>query len=167
MNEEQQEMIKDAGIKCEEARQAGFHCAESILRGCNTALGLNLPPEIIRTIGGFSGGSGGSRETCGLVACGTALISYYYGRVDLDEEFSRTYYLIRLYHEKFHARFGSIECRVLRPDNVFLQGPRDCGPIFAPAAELLAEVLLNAEEYMAVMPEWEAVPEHAARAVKE
>lgn len=150
--------IHDSGIACDKYREQGFHCAESMIRGCAEGLGLEIPDVVLKTVGAYSGGGGGSRENCGLLLAGAAVISFMFGRVKVDEDDNGCLYLIRTFYERFYERLGSVECRELRPDNRYLLGMKDCAPIFPRAAEILAEVVLNAETLIAEMPEEEKIP---------
>ncbi len=147
-----EQIIRNAGIKCEEYRDSGYHCAESIIRACADALDIQLPEAVLKATGGFSGGGGGAREGCGLLEAGVALISFVFGRIRNDEDDEGCFYLIRIYHERFTKELGSINCKVLRPENVYLKGLIDCGPIFPRAAQILADIILNGEKLIQEMP---------------
>lgn len=154
-------VIQLAGEACDKYRIDGYHCAESIIRGCAEALDLELPDIVLRITHGFSGGGGGAMESCGLLSSGVALISYLYGRAEKGVDDNGAFYLIRLYHERFFEAFGTVSCREIRKPMRYLVGMKDCAPIFPKAAGILAEIIYNAQSLMESMPEEEkVVPQH-------
>lgn len=160
------ERIQFAVQKCDEYRISGYRCAESLIRGCADAMGVVLTGDVLRATGGLSGGGGGAREACGLLEAGTVLISLLYGRSDLTKDDNGSYYLIRIYHEKFRREFGTVRCRELRPEYYYLKGFFDCSPNFAKAAQLLVGILVNADELIREMPEIERIPSHKPGGLK-
>jgi C_GCAxxG_C_C family probable redox protein len=144
-----------AGACCDKYHSQGYHCSESIIRGCAEALGLDIPAAVLKATEGFGGGGGGCRESCGLLESGVALLSFLYGRTDSREDDTGCYYLIRVYHERFLAEMGSILCRELRTPNRYLSGWRSCAPLFNKAARILADVIVDADKLIAEMPDEE------------
>jgi C_GCAxxG_C_C family probable redox protein len=150
------DVLKIAAEKCEECRLEGFHCSESSIRACAEALNIELPEEILRLSSGFRGGGGGYGDRCGVVEAGIMLISYLYGRTDPKVDVSGYSYLIRILHDRFNKELGSYYCRVLRPFAYYLSGPeQNCSHVYKKGAEIVTQLLLEADQLMREMPESE------------
>lgn len=160
------ERIQIAGQKCDEYRTLGYRCSESMIRGCADAMGIVLSDDVLRATGGFSGGGGGARESCGLLEAGVALISLLYGRIDNKVDDNGCYYLIRIFHEKFRREFGTVRCREIRPEYYYLKGFYDCAPNFSKAAKILTGILVDAEKLIKEMPDAERTPPHNPNGLK-
>lgn len=102
-----------AGTRCEGHFAAGFNCAESLLRGCNEALGLHLDPTAYAMATPFGGGFGGARSACGAVTGALMALGLARGRVTADQPAGPGAEAGRQLHDRFVARFGSVDCREL------------------------------------------------------
>ena len=148
-----EERIEKAGQICEAYRQKGFHCSESSIRACSEIMGLKLSDDVLRCASGFRGGGGGWWDRCGVVEAGCMLISYMYGRLTPEQKIWDYSKLIRVLHDRFIEKFGSIECRDLRPMAYDLSGAaQNCSYMYIEGAKIVADVLLNSEEILAQVP---------------
>ena len=151
-----EEIVKRVVEKCEEYRLMRYHCSESSLRACADVLNIKLPEEILRMSSGFRGGGGGYGDRCGVTESGIILISILYGRTDPLADVSNYSYLIRVLHERFNTELGSYYCRVLRPFAYYLSGPaQNCSHVYKKGAEIVAHLLLEADQLIKDMPEIE------------
>ncbi|MDZ4168104.1 MAG: C-GCAxxG-C-C family protein [Coriobacteriia bacterium] len=71
--------------------EAGFHCAESVVKAVNEVLGHPMPPEVFKMASGFCEGLGGSRCICGALAGGVMAIGLTGGRLDADDAWEPSY----------------------------------------------------------------------------
>ena len=151
-----EEIVRRVVERCEEYRLKRYHCSESSLRACAEVLDIKLPEEILRMSSGFRGGGGGYGDRCGVAESGIMLISVLYGRTDPLVDVSNYSYLIRLLHERFNKELGSYYCRVLRPFAYYLSGEaQNCSHVYKKGAEIVARLLLEADQLINDMPEIE------------
>ena len=132
-----------------------FHCSESVIRAINDLFELNMPDHIIKLATGFRGGGGGYGDRCGTLEAGILVLSYLYGRVSSDEECNSLSYLVRTLHNRFMEELGSIYCRILLPFHEKISDTDDCLYVYRKGAELVAGVLIEAEELIKNIPESE------------
>lgn len=108
------------------------NCATTMLRVLATVHGVELAPQVLAAATGMHG-AGGAGAQCGLVEGGLMFVGVWgrtLGRpdgwiVDRCREYGRT----------FEARFGSLLCRVLRPQGfVPNQPPHLCQELTEKAA---------------------------------
>lgn len=148
--------MQAAAEKSEEHRLMGYHCSESCIRACSEVLDIKLPEEILKISSAFRGGGGGYGDRCGMLEAGMILISYLYGRTDPKVDVSDYSYLIRILHDRFLAELGGIHCRILKPFAYYLSGEaQNCSHVYKKGAEIVMEVLLEADRIMKEMPDSE------------
>lgn len=104
------------GEAAEKLFYEGYNCAQAV--ACAFAQELALPKEVIaKSVSGFGGGMGRSRETCGAVSGMVYVISVLqgYGHVTGNEngEKAALYEKIQALVEAFRAENGSVVCREL------------------------------------------------------
>lgn len=156
MDKEKELKINKAAELCENCRLQKLHCSESSIRGVAEALGITLSEEMLRVSSGFRGGGGGYGGRCGVVEAGIMLISQKYGRTDPKACVCGYSYLIRLLQDRFYEELGGIDCRVLRPFAYYLSGKeQNCSYVYKNGAKIVAQILLEADELIANMPEEE------------
>jgi len=158
-----QEIIDFAARRANEYRQKwfvmhkkkdglGFHCSESSIRAINEALNLNLPEEIFRISTGFRGGGGGYGDRCGIIGSGIILLGYKYGRLKAEDNCTKISYLVRLLHNSYMEKLGSIYCRVLLPFHQLHSKDDSCAYVYDMGTRIVTELLLEAEELLLAMP---------------
>lgn len=99
-----------------ELSREGFYCAQIML-----ALALELEgkkdPDLVRAMGGLSGGIGGSGGACGALTGGACLISYFAGKGEADElpheEFNAMTAEYAAWFRDYTAGYGGCDCRVI------------------------------------------------------
>ncbi len=72
--------------------EAGYHCAESVVKAVNDALGNPLPPQVFGVASGFCEGLGGSRCLCGALAGGVMALGLATGRGGPHDAWEPSYY---------------------------------------------------------------------------
>lgn len=149
------ELQLKAGEKSLEYGKSGFHCSESVIRAINDVFELNMPDGMIKLATGFRGGGGGIEDRCGTLEAGIIVFSYLYGRVDSDEECNSVSYLVRILHNRYMEELGSYYCRILKPFHKKISDDNTCHYVYKKGAELVAGVLIEADELIANMPESE------------
>jgi len=132
-----------------------FHCSESTLRAINDVFELKMPDNIIKLATGFRGGGGGYGDRCGTLEAGILVFGYLYGRLNSDEECDSISYLVRMLHDRFIEELGSYYCRVLKPFYKKRDPNNRCLYVYRKGTELVASVLIEAEELIKNMPESE------------
>ena len=158
-----QEIIEFAARRANEYRQKwfvmlkkkdglGFHCSESSIRAINDALNLHLPDDIIRIATGFRGGGGGYGDRCGILESGIILLGLKYGRVKSEEDCSKISYLVRLLHNRYMEKLGSIYCRVLLPFHRLHSKDDSCAYVYDMGTRIVTELLMEAEDLLLEMP---------------
>ncbi len=123
----------------------GFNCAESVLYGVGTALGLPLTPVLFKIATPFGGGLGRAGCVCGALSGGVMAVGVVYGRTTADaEQKDEAYAHARRLWQRFVERAGAEDCRDLNtlgfghPDH-----KASCARFVAIAAQLAAEELLD------------------------
>ncbi len=92
--------------------QEDINCAATALRIAAQAFGVDLTPQVIDAATGMHG-AGRYGAQCGLVE-GTLMFTGIYGRIKrLPEETVAD--VCRQFAAVFEKRFGSLQCRILRP----------------------------------------------------
>lgn len=158
-----QEIIEFSAHRANEYRQRwsipgekkdglGFHCSESSIRAINDALNLHLSDEIIRIATGFRGGGGGYGDRCGIIESGIILLGYKYGRLKAEEDCTKISYLVRLLHNRYMEKLGSIYCRVLLPFHRLHSKDDSCAYVYDMGTRIVTELLLEAEDLLLEMP---------------
>jgi C_GCAxxG_C_C family probable redox protein len=151
-----EKIVQAAVDRCEEYRLMRYHCSESSIRACSDVLNIKLPEEILRISSGFRGGGGAYGDRCGVTEAGIMLISLLYGRTDPGVDVSNYSYLIRLLHDRFNKELGSYYCRILRPFAYYLSAPEEnCAHVYKKGTEIVARLLLEADQLIKEMPEIE------------
>lgn len=94
----------------------GCNCAQSV--ACAFAVELALPMDLIaKTVSGFGGGMGRSRETCGAVSGMVYVMSVLQGYGDVtgneNGEKAALYAKVQALLDAFRAENGSVVCREL------------------------------------------------------
>ena len=126
----------------------GYHCSESIIRAINEGFELHLSKEMIRSACGFRGGGGGYHDRCGIIDAGIMIISYLYGRDDLNKERWTYSYLIRVLHDRFKEEFNSIYCRDIMLPQKEKGIENICLDTTKIGTKILAELLIEAPELL-------------------
>lgn len=105
-----------------------------------------MPEIVLKLSTGFRGGGGGYGDRCGIIESSIIIFSYLYGRLDNKEDCSKVSYLVRILHKRFIDELGSYYFRFLRPfyDDKCKGFP--CLYVYRKGTELLASVLIEAEE---------------------
>lgn len=137
--------IKLAGEKAYEYGQ-NFHCSESAIRAINDVFELGMPEIVLKLATGFRGGGGGYGDRCGILEVGIIAFSYLYGRFDSKQDCSTVSYLVRILHKRFIDELGSYYCRFLRPFHDDKCKGFPCLYVYRKGTELVASVLIEAEE---------------------
>lgn len=140
----------------EQARKlflGGANCAQSVLTPFAEQFGID--PEIALNIsGGFGGGMGGQRKTCGALTAAYMVIGLAHGFVPGDLNSKKALYeKVRRISEEFQEKFGTTDCEFLlkkasvevkkepsqRTDDYYRERP--CLRFVEFAAEKLAEYI--------------------------
>lgn len=150
-----EDMIKNARFLVREYRMQGFHCSESTIRACSEAMGLSLSEDVLRCACGFRGGGGGYGDRCGVIEAGCMLISYLYGRLRPHQRVWEYSYLIRVLHQRFLGSFATIYCREIKEMEIENQTEIICMHTYELGAEIIVNLLLDADELLENMPEEE------------
>ncbi len=145
---ERQVLVRHAvDLAGERFASQGFNCAESVLYGVATALGLSLPPELLRAATPFGGGLGHAGCICGALSGGILALGIACGRTTADAgQKDEAYAHAQRLWQRFVERAGAEDCRDLNtlgfghPDQKPL-----CARFVAIAAEAAAEELLGAQ----------------------
>ena len=140
-----------AAALAREYKLSGYHCSESTIRACSEAMGFRPSDDVLRAACGFRGGGGGYLDRCGVVEAGCMLVSYLYGRLSPDQADWDYSYLICVLQDRFKEHFGSIHCRDLLPAERKKEGPA-CMRVFVEGADLVAKLLLDAQEILDDVP---------------
>lgn len=126
---------------------AGFECSQIMMM-----LALELEdkenPDLIRAMGGLTGGMGRTGGCCGALTGGAAVLGYFTARGELEElehEQSRAMIsaYVRWFEETAAAEYGGSECRDI------IQGDYSkCMMVCAPLVQdCFAKVMEILEEY--------------------
>lgn len=136
-----------AGQYAEAYFDRGYNCAQSVLMAASDALGVNVPPEMVRGMAAFTGGIGYSGCTCGALVGASA----FAGMLAADESWPRrnkraTDVGAKL-HDAFKERYKTTCCRALRKGRDFhdRESRADCREITASTAELLVGIIETAK----------------------
>lgn len=151
----EKETLNEIEKKSSAYKLSGFHCSESVIRTMNDVFDLNMNEDTLRCACGFRGGGGGYRDRCGILEAGMMTISFLYGRNDVQGETWQYSYLIRLLHERFRDRFGTIYCRDIYFDQKEKKVPNTCHDPVVEGSLIIAKLLLEAETLLKEAPEEE------------
>ena len=152
---EKKEILEKIKKTASSYKLSGYHCSESVIRTLNDVFELGLSGETLRTACGFRGGGGGMRDRCGILEAGIMVISYLYGRYDLEGETWTYSYLIRELHRRFKDHFQTIYCRDIYFKQKEMQVPNTCHDPVVEGSVLIGELLFDAEELLKNAPEEE------------
>jgi C_GCAxxG_C_C family probable redox protein len=97
-----------------------FNCAETTLRICAEIFGIGLDEQVIAAAKGMHG-AGEYGAQCGLVE-GALMFLGLIGAMRQIEE-PEVIRACRDYAQRFEARFGSLLCRILRPEGFHPENP--------------------------------------------
>ncbi len=90
-----------------------LHCSQVLATVGLEKLGKN-EPEVIRALGSFGGGIGGTGHVCGALVGAVSVVGALYSRTNLEEkENPRIWALTKAVMEKFEAltaEYGGINC---------------------------------------------------------
>ncbi len=90
----------------------GVNCATTMLRALSRSQGIELHPQVLAAATGMHG-AGSYGAQCGLVEGGLMFLGVWGGTAGLgDAEIEEA---CNAFARGFEARFGSLSCRVLRP----------------------------------------------------
>lgn len=131
----------------------GYNCAQSTAAAFAGEAGVD-PELTLVTMGGFGGGIGGSRETCGAVTGMVYALGLLYGPYDPHDNAAKTelYTRVRAGIAEFKEKFGTVCCRELllkagclpKPDpsvrNAEYYAKRPCAHFVSEAAEIAARL---------------------------
>lgn len=145
-NLDPEEIIVKAGNLAVEYKRKGFHCSEAVIRAVPEALGIPVPPDVIRSACGFFGGGGGTGDRCGIIEDGIMLISYLYARMHPLQTEQNVRTLASAWISRFREEIGEISCREIKPPQVEKYGAAvGCENIYRRGASALARFLLEAD----------------------
>jgi C_GCAxxG_C_C family probable redox protein len=132
-----------------------FHCSQALAAAGQEKLGIGHD-EVIRAMGAFGGGLGGSGEVCGALAGALAVIGLRYSRARAGEKenprmWADAQEMVRRFREEIVNRSGTIACRDIAGVNwldrtevkAFYAGDRvkNCIGIVGRTALVLGELL--------------------------
>lgn len=124
---------------------ANYNCAESVLRGLNETLHLDLPAEAHAIATPFGGGFGGAGSCCGALTGSLMAIGLARGRSVPTQPAAPAATAARAVHDRFVERFGTACCRELTGG--FQQGQPErrqfCTALVRFAAETAATILVT------------------------
>ena len=136
--DERTETMRD-GAEGENARLArqyfvdgDMNCAEAVLHALNDKYALQLSDDSYQLIASFGGGIGGG-HICGAVAGAVAGL----GRMLIEERAHRTPDFGARFGglaERLEARFGSLNCRDIKPP--YVAQPERCLPVVIAALDV-------------------------------
>ncbi len=96
--------------------QKGYDCAQILLMLALESEGKE-DPDLIRAMGGLTGGLGNTGGICGCLTGGACLLSYYTGKGEDDEIPHSDHDLIianlRDWFAGYTAEYGSCDCRAI------------------------------------------------------
>lgn len=118
----------------------GYFCGQIILK---LALGDDAPPDLIRALGGLSGGMGFSGHNCGALTGGCCLLGYFASKGE-DDELPSAYLneMITVLVDWFKAEtaeWGGIDCADILQGNAANQITR-CPALVQGALEKAVEL---------------------------
>lgn len=121
--------------------QAGFHCAEAILKAVieSVGTGSDIAP---RVASGFGGGIGGSQcDTCGALTGGIIALGWLHGRDVPQADKTTIYAQAADFRTQFAARFGSTNCAALLERLGPQENRQKCKRLTTEAAGMLVDIL--------------------------
>jgi C_GCAxxG_C_C family probable redox protein len=143
--------MSNAG-KAKALYEEGFSCAPAVLATYCEQFGLERD-KALKIATGFGGGMN-LGQTCGAVTGAIMVIGLKYGKTKASDQESKakTFEAVKLFTDKFKARYGSIECKgLLGCDITTPEGSKEardkklfstiCAEYVGTAAEILDEVL--------------------------
>ncbi len=125
----------------------GLNCAESFIRLYGQQEGLNIPPELIKTMTGFGGGMQRGL-TCGAVTAAVAIIGYYKGRTEPWQSREDAVRAVGEYLEGFEEKFDSLLCSDLIADCQFNpeEKYRRCSVFIVDSVKMVKQILADQED---------------------
>ncbi len=152
--ERREKILNYASELCLAYKRIGFHCSESAIRACSEALDLRLPEDVIRCAAGFMGGGGSFGDRCGILEAGCMIISYLYGRLNINQEIWRNNYLIRVLHRRYGEEMCSIYCRDIleREIGEGIEDKNTCNHTFDAGARIIVQLIMDAEKLLDEIP---------------
>lgn len=123
-------------------KDTNYNCAEAVFSAAMEAWELDMPKEMVKTMAGFGAGMG-SGSVCGAVTGGVAALGCRFVEGDGGHTSPRLMQLVRAYQKLVKEKFGSTECRDLRPK--FYSQEERCFHTIRNLAEALDEVVCQAE----------------------
>jgi len=114
----------------------GFNCSQSVLKAGSEALGLEIPPEIIKATAGFLGGIGYSGCVCGALTGAVMLIGLSRANKGVAKESA-------LLYRWFEQEFSSPCCASIREGRPFSNKEvrKRCAEVTAQTARKVVEML--------------------------
>jgi C_GCAxxG_C_C family probable redox protein len=99
-----------------------------------------VPEMLIRAACPFGGGLGGTKEElCGVLSGGTLILGAMRGRSSSEEKDEALYALIRQFRERFIARMGTTQCKVIY--NALPDVRKRCAPVVKEGTRILVELM--------------------------
>ncbi len=102
--------------------------------------------DVVRYVTAFAGGVGcGYQELCGALSGGIAIIGGRFGRTSCDEDEKLAQNLARRFRQSFLDEFGCTQCKQVRELLKEPGGMGSCAVLVEWAANLLLEMISEAE----------------------
>lgn len=99
-----------------ELSRQGYYCAQILMLFALESDGKENP-DLVRAMGGLSGGLGNSGEICGCVSGGACLLSYFVGKGEADElphpDADAMIGELVSWFRDFTAAYGGMNCRCI------------------------------------------------------
>lgn len=136
--------MQDMETRFMELASAGFECSQ-ILMMLFLEMEEKENPDLIRAMGGLTGGMGRSGGCCGALTAGAAVLGYFTARGETDEmEHDKSREIIAAYvswfQNTFGAKYGGSDCRnIIEGD--YTQCLRVCAPLVQECFEKIIELL--------------------------
>lgn len=130
------------GDKATAIHNAGYNCAESILRAFRDEAGLTIHDDTLRIATGFGGGLGQAGCLCGALSGAVMVLSLLQGRDSSTQSRDPAYSSVREFHGIFNKQFGATCCRALKSHAFGTKEQRaSCLEIVAVTADLLQQYI--------------------------
>ena len=140
--------MQDMETRFMELAVSGFECSQIMMM---LALDIdgNENPDLIRAMGGLTGGMGRTGGCCGALTGGAAVLGYYTARGEADElEHEKSREMIAAYvtwfEQTYKAQYGGVDCHdIIEGD--FSKCLLVCAPLVQDCFEKVFEILTEYE----------------------